>query len=179
MILITGFLLGALLIMSYTSMFYKILIKCVLPCIKVYLYLLDTLIVILPQYIYSKTYVHRTLDLDYTVYEYWYKSNKKYYKFKGIEDNKYKFKDACKIYHPNNMNLINHCCIIDNNGLYIRDITKEIRCFMYYRGLIEWKYILTHLDIDKKYKLELYMNDLNMTEKSYDVRDIYNEKFNF
>jgi hypothetical protein len=161
------------------------LYRLLVACIQLYLYISNKLIMILPKYIYSKTYNHNTSDMNYFVYEYWYKYNNKYYKFKAIEDNLYNFKDACKIYHPYNMTLINHCCIMDDNNVYIRDITKEIRYFMYYRGLIEWKYILIHLGIDidieqeKEYKLIMHMNDLDMMEKSFNVREIYSKKFNF
>jgi len=117
--------------------------------------------------------------MDYSVYEYWYKYNNKYYKFKAIEYNLYNFNDACKIYHPHNITLINHCCIMDTNDIYIKDITKEIRYFIYYRGLIEWKYILIHLGIDQEHKLIMHMNDLDMIEKSFNVREIYSKKFNF
>jgi hypothetical protein len=147
--------------------------------IQFYLYISNKFRMILPKYMYINTYNHITSDMDYSIYEYWYKYKNKYYKFKAIEDNRYNFNDACKIYNPDNMSLINHCCIVDENDVYIRDITKEIRYFMYYRGLIEWKYILIHLDIEQEYKLIMHMNDLDMIEKSFNVREIYSEKFNF
>jgi hypothetical protein len=68
---------------------------------------------------------------------------------------------------------------MDTNDIYIKDITKEIRYFIYYRGLIEWKYILIHLGIDQEHKLIMHMNDLDMIEKSFNVREIYSKKFNF
>jgi hypothetical protein len=113
------------------------------------------------------------------VYEYWYKYNNKYYKFKVIEDNKYKLKDALKIYNPSYINLINHCCIVNKDDEYIKDITDEIRYFMYYRGIIEWEYILTHLNIEYDKKIMMYMNDIDMSEKTYNISDIYKQKFNF
>jgi hypothetical protein len=155
------------------------LYRLLIVCIQLYLYMSKKCIMILPKYIYSKTYNHITSNMDYSVYEYWYKYNNKYYKFKAIEDNLYNFNDACKIYHPHNITLINHCCIMDTNDIYIKDITKEIRYFIYYRGLIEWKYILIHLGIDQEHKLIMHMNDLDMIEKSFNVREIYSKKFNF
>lgn len=155
------------------------LYKTLVVFVQFYLYIYTKLIMILPKYIYSRTYNHNTTDMNYSVYEYWYKYDNKYYKFKAIEDNVYNFKQACKIYSPHNMTLINHCCILDENGVYIRDITKEIRYFMYLRGLIEWKYVLIHLDITKEYNLVMHMNDLDMIEKSFNISEIYNQKFNF
>jgi hypothetical protein len=178
MIIITSFLLLCLLTLTYKRNLYRLYIRCIIVCIKLYLYLLDKLILILPTYIYSSVYKHRTQELDYCVHEYWYKYKNKYYKFRAIEDNRYSLNDACKIYHPDNMNLINHACII-NDDKYIRDITKELRYFMYYRGLIEWKYILVHLGIENENKIVLYMNDLDMSEKHCNINEIYNEKFNF
>lgn len=157
------------------SSLYRLLILC----IQVYLYISNKFIMILPKYIHIKSYTHKTSNMDYSVYEYLYKYNNKYYKFKAIEDNLYNFEDACKIYHPHNMTLINHCCIVDENDEYIRDITKELRYFMYYRGLIEWKYILIHLGVEKEHKLIMYMNDLDMMEKSFNISDIYSKKLNF
>lgn len=179
MIFITGVLIIFLVIISYRRILYRYVFQSVLKCIKMYLYLWDNIVNMLPMYIYNKTYNHRTSDLDYSVYEYWYKYNNKYYKFKGIEDDIYKFNDACKLYNPQNMKLINHCCVIDKNDKYIKDITDEIRKFMYYRGVIEWKYILVHLDINMNNKICFYMNDINMTEKYYDIVEIYDKKFNF
>jgi hypothetical protein len=77
------------------------------------------------------------------------------------------------------MNLINNCSVVNKDGEYIRDITQDIRCFMYYRGLIEWKYILVHLDVENDHSLVMYMNDIDMNERYLRINDIYHEKFNF
>lgn len=163
----------------------NILLKYViLLWVKIYLYIRDKIIMILPKYIYMNVYTHTICDdnmikLDYLVYKYLYKYNGKYYKVKTIEDDKYNFSDAINIYTPYNMRLINHCCIISNDDTYLMDITDDIRCFMYYKGVIEWKYILEHLNIENDNKIMIYMNDLDMTVKVYNICDIYNEKFNF
>lgn len=172
-------LIGFILMLFMLVRYIRYIRYVIIPCIKVYLYAKDAIISILPTYIYIKTYNYKTIDLDYSIYEYWYKYNNKYYKFNAIEDNKYTFKNACKIYNPSYINLINHCCILSKDDEYIRDITNEIRYFMYYRGLIEWKYILTHLNIENDKNIMIYMNDLDLTEKKYKVSDIYNQKFNF
>jgi hypothetical protein len=119
------------------------------------------------------------MDLDYNIYEYWGKYNNRYYKLKIIEDNIYDTDTALHIYHPNNNNIINYCGVIHDDGEHIRDITKEIRYFMHYKGLIEWKYILVHLGIEHEDNLFISMNDFDMSEIVLNISDIYHEKFNF
>lgn len=179
MYFITGFILFGLLLFNYRQDSYRLLINTVLTCISIYLYIVDKMIYLLPKYIYIKTYSYRTSELDYNIYEYLGKYNNKYYKFKVIEDNFYNSVDAFDIYHPNNMNMINYCGVINENGDHIRDITKHIRYFMYYRGLIEWKYILVHLGLEYNHGIYICKNDIDMTEKILYINDIYNEKFNF
>jgi hypothetical protein len=147
--------------------------------IRNYLYILEKFKVLIPRYICVKTSIHRNIELDYSVYDYWIKYNNKLYKMKVIEDNKYSIEDALMIYQPHTMNLVNNCGVLDKNGEYIIDITQEIRYFMYYRGLIEWKYILVHLNIEDKDSIVVYMNDIDLSEKYLRISDIYNEKFNF
>lgn len=179
MYFITSFILFGLLIIHYRRDFYRLLIGTILKFISIYLYVWDKINFILPKYIYNKTYIHRTRDLNYSVYEYWGKHNNKYHKFKVIEDNFYSSEDAFNIFHPNNMNMITYCGIVNEDGDHIRDITKDIRYFMYYRGLIEWKYILVHLGLENSHSIFVCINDMDMTEKTIYISDIYNEKFNF
>lgn len=179
MYFVTGFILLGLVVFNYRNDFWRIFINLVLSCISVYLYILDKLTYILPRYLYIKSYNYKTNDLDFSIYEYLGKYNNKYYKFKVIEDNYYNSVDAFDIYHPNNMNMINYCGVINKDGNHIRDITKDIRCFMYYRGLIEWKYILVHLGLERHYGIYMCMNDDDITEEILYIDAIYNEKFNF
>ena len=130
---------------------------------KYYIILYDKLIIILPDTIYIQSYEYRTLELDYSIHEYWKKHNKKYYKI-SIIDAKDIVKPKISI-KKDERNIINHCAILDKNGNYVKDITQSIRSFIHYNGLIEWIYILIHLDININDKLLLCMNDLNMNEK--------------
>jgi hypothetical protein len=172
------FILGRLVI-NCRQKVYRQCINIILVFIRCYLYISNVCIVLLPKYIYIKSYHHRTRDVDYSVYDYWIKSNNKFYKSKLIENNHCNIDDSFKIYHANNMNLINNCSVVNKDGEYIRDITQDIRCFMYYRGLIEWKYILVHLDVENDHSLVMYMNDIDMNERYLRINDIYHEKFNF
>lgn len=179
MYFISALILLGLLIINNRRNVYTLAISTVLFFIRIYLYLSSMIIRILPKYIYHKTFSHRTSQLDYSVYEYWGKYNNKYYKFRIIDDNHYDIKDAFSLYNPNNMNLINYCGVIDDNGDHLMDITQEIRYFMYYKGLIEWKYILVHLGLENYKKLVVYMNDMDMTEKIIELDTVYEQKFNF
>jgi hypothetical protein len=75
--------------------------------------------------------------------------------------------------------MINYCGVINKDGDHIRDITADIRHFLYYKGLIEWKYILVHLGLESNHGIYVCMNDIDMSEKIVYINDIYNEKFNF
>jgi hypothetical protein len=175
-----GFILCGLLVLNYRQNFYRLLINIILSFVSVYLSIVDKITYILPKYIYVKTHVHRTRDLDYTIHEYLGKhNNNKYYKFKIVEDTFYNSTDAFRIYNPNNINMINYCGVINKDGDHIRDITADIRHFLYYKGLIEWKYILVHLGLESNHGIYVCMNDIDMSEKIVYINDIYNEKFNF
>lgn len=171
------FLLMALCILTYKRWIYRLFINVILILIKQYLYIVDKICYILPTFIYIKSVDYRTLDTDFSIYEYWGKNNNRYNKFYTIEDNKYSSNDGFKIYNASNRMLINHCCVVNNDGVYIKDITNEIRKFMHYRGLIEWKYIIIHLNLTNDEKIIIYMNDIDMNEKIYDIIDIYDKKF--
>lgn len=170
------FILSSFLIFNYRRKIYRYILLLLISC---YLYVIGMCKIFFPKYICVKTSIHRTMDLDYSVYDYWIKYNNKFYKLKVIEDNNYGINNALMIYKPYNMNLINNCGILDKNREYVRDITQEIRYFMYYRGLIEWKYILVHLNIENEEFIVMYMNDIDMTNKYLSIKEIYNEKFNF
>ena len=146
--------------------------------IRCYIFLLDKLIVILPNKIYIQSYDYRTIDLDYSIHEYWIKYNKKYYKVSTIDT--IDTIDATKylMYNKDKRNIINHCAILDRDGNYVKDITEMIRSFLQYDGLIKWIYILIHIDVNMSDKLLLCMNDLNMSEKILECGDLVNLSFN-
>lgn len=179
MYLITAIILLGLLVLGNRRYLFTGLISFLLILIRLYLSISDAIIKILPKYIYIKTYVHKTNDLDYSVYEYWGKYNNKYHRLRVVEDNKYNTETAFQEYTPHNMTLINYCAIANDKGNYIKDVTREIRCFMHYKGLIEWKYVLINLGIERDKQIIMYMNDMEMTEKIIDIDGLYNQKFNF
>lgn len=179
MYFITSSILFVLLVFNYRREFYRLLFNVVLKFISMYLYISDKITILLPKYIHTTTYHHRTRDLDYSIYEYWCKYNNKYYKFKIVEDRVYSIENAFKIFNPDNINMITYCGIVNTDGEHVRDITKDIRYFLYYRGLIEWRYILVHLGIENNHSIFVCMNDMEMTEKTLYINDIYNDKFNF
>lgn len=143
---------------------------------KYYIILYDKLIMILPDKIYIQSYEYRTLELDYSIHEYWMKYNKKYYKVSTI-DTKEVVKPIISI-KKDKRNIINHCAILDRDGNYVKDITEIIRSFLQYDGLIKWIYILIHIDVNMSDKLLLCMNDLNMSEKILECGDLVNLSFN-
>lgn len=152
----------------------------ILKFITIYLYIKNSIIKLLPIYIYQTRYTHKTINLDYEIYEYLKKYNSKYNKFKIIKI--YDLKDHEKLIIDdiqNNTNLINYCGIIDEYNNEIMDITEQIRSFMHYNGLISWKYILIHLDIEHLFenRVIIYLNNIDMTEKIVNIKDIYEQKF--
>jgi hypothetical protein len=161
--------MDSLNIKKYFKYMVQILIRC-------YIFLWDKLIVILPDTIYIQSYDYRTLDLDYSIYEYLKKHDKKYYKCSIIDANNMIKPEMC--IKKDKRHIINHCAILDKDGNYIRDITHTIRSFMHYDGLIEWMYILIHIDVKMSDKLLLCMNDLNLNEKILECDNIVNLSFN-
>lgn len=160
--------MDSLSIKKYCCYLTQILIRC-------YIFLWDKLIVILPDKIYIQSYNYRTLDLDYSIHEYLKKHNKKYYKYSIIDADNILEPEMC--IKNDKRNIINHCAILDKDGNYVKDITQTIRSFIHYNGLIEWMYILIHIDVNMSDKLLLCMNDLNMNEKILECGRLVNLSF--
>jgi len=143
-----------------------------------YLYVYDLLVLLLPNYIYVGQYIYD----ECIIYKYICKHKNKYYTYLYVDNVIYDMADVFRVYNPDDMYTINYCGVIDKEGNVIRDVTTEVRYFMHGQNIIEWKYILCYLGITCScidYKLVVYMNDDDMTEKYFDVSEIYNEKFHF
>ena len=163
---------------------FRLFISVVLGIIKSYICISNIIMNILPTYIYMGTYIHKVNDLDFSVHHYRINYNNKYINFKVIEDNdNIDYNNVLQNINDDdikNINIINHCCILSMDGEYIKDITKDIRMFIHYLGKIKWVYILEHLDecsIDKK--IVVYMNDDELTERVFNMKDIVDEIFDF
>lgn len=139
--------------------------------IKMYVYFTDFLIYVLPKYILISYYNHE----KFKVYKYIYcsKSNNKFYNIKTINDIGYSEASIIK-----NRNLINHCCIINQNGKYVKDITEDIRQFLHYNNnkFIKWEHILTHLDIYIDDTIVLHLNNDNLDECDIVVNTLIKNK---
>lgn len=144
---------------------------------NIYFFFYNIILNFLPIYTLLKTYKHDT----FSVHKYRYIYNKKYYYFKFINFNKNYTDNVISDIDIDitNRNLINHCCILDINGDYIRDITQEIRMFIHLNKKIEWKYILIHLNVINYSNILININDDDLTEKQLYITNLLNNNILF
>lgn len=147
---------------------------------KTYVYLAYKISYILPMYIFIKMYEHKKYDVDFSVHEYLYNYNGRFYKFKMVESNDYNINNYFDKLNVRQCYDIYHIYISNENGEYIKDITYEIRQFMHLRNIIEWKYILVHLGIDNEHSLIYHKDwDTSSEQNVLYIKNIYDEKFTF
>jgi hypothetical protein len=142
-------------------------------CITCYIYIYNSLLYFLPKYLLLSNCTHTNNNQDYDVNEYLYKDTicNRTFKFKFINTREINFDININEKDIENLNLINHCCIINSKDDYIRDITSEIKKFIHLNNKIEWVYILIHLNIHDDIIL-INMNDDDLSEKKLDVNDL-------
>jgi hypothetical protein len=134
---------------------------------------------ILPEFIFIKIHTHNTIDIDFSVHEYYYNFKGRFYKVKMVETNEYNINDYFQNIDVNHLYDIHHACVLNKSGEYVKDITQDIRYFMHLRDVVEWKYILMHIGIENEEMVIIHKNDEDLSEKVLYVGEIYNQKFNF
>lgn len=163
----------------YRNTIYRLLLRVLLFILKFYVYMLNLMSSVLPTFIFIKMQIHRSMDTDFTVHEYYYNFNGRFHKFKLIESKDYDINDYFDSINVEKLYDINHVCILNKNGEYTMDITKDIRHFIHLRKIIEWKYILIHLGIEDEELVVVHRNDEELSESVLHIKSIYNEKFDF
>lgn len=156
---------------------YRTCIMLMLMMIRCYLYMVDNIMYLLPTFIFSKTHIHRTSSVDFSVHEYLYNYNGRFYTYKIVESIDYDVSDYFNKIDIDKRNCITHACVINHSGEYIRDITSDIRHFIHLMDIIEWKYILVHLGIENEKKLLINKNDEELSEIYLDIDELYHKKF--
>ena len=162
------------------KMYSKIIYLLMIKYIDIYTYLLRKLIRYLPDFIYIKTFYADTLKFD--VIEYKCNFNQRFYNVRFItskdrKDRMYNFTKYIKT-RISDRNLIFHSSI-QKNGVFIRDITEEMRSYFHYidsesdsskefiyklTNSYIWKYIKLNIKIDKSDEILISLNDLDMTD---------------
>ena len=144
----------------------KIIYNVLLLCIFIYNWVSYIFIKILPNIIYVSTHNIINNKFDLCIYTYKYKHKNMLYNIKFINnisleqiEQNFKMRDV-----------INHCCIM-KNGVYIKDITEDIREFMHYFNNATLNFDIQ--DYIKFYILNdeimtsdiyIYLNDFDSTE---------------
>lgn len=127
---------------------------------------------ILPTYIYIKSINYK----NFVLYEYVYNNKKKTYVFNHIELKQIKCNRKRQILLDENdiivRDLINHCCVLNKNDEYMRDITYEIKKFMHLNNKIMWSQILLHLSIYNENIILFNMNDDDLSEIRFNVNEL-------
>lgn len=141
--------------------------------INIYICVYDIFLLILPTYILINKYKYN----DYSIYEYLYidkKIYKRIYNFKFICLNNNVINMEIDTNDIKDINLINHCCIINSNDDYVKDITLEIKKFIHLNNKIKWKCILEHLDITHYEHLYILinLNDEDLSEKRLNIKHL-------
>lgn len=132
----------------------------------------NTISCLLPKYILWCIYYHKDENnINFNIYEYLYNYNRRIYNFKFIDSSIYIPIYNINIKDINNINLINHCCIMHQNN-YIKDITLEIKKFIHLRNVIKWKYILKHLYLTEYDIILINLNDNELSEKQFYISDL-------
>lgn len=163
----------------YRNTLYRLLLKVFLFILKCYVYMLNLVSSVLPTFIFIKMQIHRSMDTDFTVHEYYYNAKGRFHKFKMIESKDYNINHYFDNINIEKLYDINHVCVVNKSGEYIMDITKDIREFIHLRKIIEWKYILVHLGIEHEESIVVHRNDEDLSESILNINNIYNEKFDF
>jgi len=142
--------------------------------IDIYTYLLTKLIIYLPDFIYIKSFDNVT--------EYKCNFNQRFYNVRFITSKDKKDRMCNFTQHIkkriSDRNLIFHSSI-QKNGIFIRDVTEEIRSYFHYidnesdssKDFINklthssiWSHIKLNIKIDDTQQLLISLNDLNMTD---------------
>lgn len=177
--LLTILILSSLLGLYYRDNIYRLCLKSVLFVLKGYVYILNKVSCVLPTFIFIKMHTHQTIDTDFSVHEYYYNFKGRFHRFKMVESPEYNINDYFGNIDLNSLYDIHHACVLNRNGEYVKDITKDIRYFMHLRNIVEWKYILVHIGIENEEVMVIHKNDEDLSEKLLHIGEIYNEIFNF
>lgn len=163
----------------YRNTISRLLLNVLLFILKFYVYILNLVSSVLPTFIFIQLQIHRSMDTDFTVHEYYYNSKGRFHKFKLVESEEYDINDYFDNINVEKLYDINHVCVLNTDGEYTMDITKDIRHFIHLRKIIEWKYILVHLGIENEELIVVHRNDEDLSELVLNIKNIYNEKFDF
>ena len=125
------------------------------------------IITLLPKYLFIVSYNH----IQFKVHHYLHFYNNKVYSLKIIDDIPF---DETKI--NTNRNLINHCCITNCKGEYLKDITASVRTFMHYNKIIKWENILIHLNIDINTETNLLYVNNDLDEFTFNTKYLVENK---
>lgn len=179
MFLTLAIVLSFLSLYYYRATVYRLFLSSILFILKLYINILNVFSSVLPRFIFIKMYIHKTNDSDFTVHEYYYNQRGRFHKFKMIETVDYDINDYFNNINVESLYDIHHACVLNKDGEYKMDITKEIREFMHLRNIIEWKYLLIHMGIEDEEVIVVHKNDDELSEKILYIKEIYNNKFDF